>query len=80
MDTKEILDNHKAFSHNGCSLAFALSDIQRKANCIRKMSDERIAEGEEVAKMHCENISQWMHEMEEVVQNALTQAIKKYNK
>ncbi len=80
MDTKEILDNHKAFSHNGCSLAFALSDIQRKASCIRKMSDKRIAEGEEFAKMHCENISQWMSEMEELVQNALKQAVKQHNK
>ena len=75
METKEILDNLKAFRAEGCSLAFALSDVKRKANCIRKMSDERIGEGEEFSKLHCSNVSQWMAEIEEVVNKALTKAI-----
>lgn len=74
METKEILDNHKQFNANGCSLAFALSDLQRKAGIIRKLSDGRIEEGEPYATMHCTNISMWMQEMEDIVADVLDKA------
>lgn len=74
MTTSEILDNHKQFKANGCSLAFALSDLQRKAGIIRKISNKRIEEGEPHAKIHCSNISEWMQEMEDLVANALDKA------
>ena len=75
MTTSEILDNHKQFKANGCSLAFALSDLQRKAGIIRKISDERMQEGEPYAKIHCTNISEWMQQMEDLVADALDKAI-----
>lgn len=77
MTTSEILDNHKQFKANGCSLAFALSDLQRKAGIIRKMSNERMQEeGDPYAKIHCTNVSEWMQEMEDLVADVLDKAIK----
>ena len=77
MTISEILDHQKEFNAEGCSLAFALSDLERKAGVIRQVADELIEEGDELsAKIHCSNVSKWMQEMQEMVQAALDKAIK----
>lgn len=75
MDTKQILDNIPSFQSEGCSLAFALSDIKRKAGCIRKISEEKI-EDDQWAKIHCSNLADWMKEIEKKVDQVLNEAIK----
>lgn len=77
MTISEILDHQKEFNAEGCSLAFALSDLERKAGVIRQVADELIEEGDELsAKIHCSNVSKWMQEMQDMVQAALDKAIK----